>query len=32
MYDDGDVRENMNDTVADINRELSNKRKEYGLK
>ena len=32
VYDDGDVRENMNDTVADINRELSNKRKEYGLK
>lgn len=32
VYDDGDIRENMNDTVADINRELSNKRKEYGLK
>lgn len=31
VYEDGDVRENMNDAVADINRELSNKRKEFGL-
>lgn len=31
VYDAEDVRENMNNTAEDINRELLNKRREYGI-